>query len=108
MYLSRSDDRPVGPARLHIALIGGGVLTALVTGLLGYAGSSFLEPLYGSVAGIKLSTSLLFDVGVYAAVLGLVLVAIDTLGGPPPDETADPPAHPREPKEPTMAEEGIA
>ncbi len=108
VYLSRSDDRPVGPARLHIALIGGGVLTALVTGLLGYAGSSFLEPLYGSVAGIKLSTSLLFDVGVYAAVLGLVLVAIDTLGGPPPDETADPPAHPREPKEPTMAEEGIA
>lgn len=89
VYLSRADDRPVGPPRLHVALIGGGVLTALVTGLIGYADSSFLQPLYGSLAGTKLSTSLLFDVGVYAAVLGLVLVAIDRLGGAPPDATTE-------------------
>jgi multicomponent Na+:H+ antiporter subunit A len=68
VYLARPDDRAVGSPRLHIALIGGGVLTALVTGLIGYADSSFLQPLYGTFAGTKLSTSLLFDVGVYAAV----------------------------------------
>jgi multicomponent Na+:H+ antiporter subunit A len=82
VYLSRPDDRAVGSPRVHIALIGGGVLTALVSGLLGYADSSFLQPLYGTVAGTKLSSSLLFDVGVYAAVLGLVMVAFDRLGGP--------------------------
>ncbi|MDF2969168.1 MAG: Na(+) antiporter subunit [Nocardioidaceae bacterium] len=83
VYLSRPDDRAVGPPRVHIALIGGGVLTALATGLIGYADSSFLQPLYGTVAGTKLSTSLLFDVGVYAAVLGVVMVAFDRLGAAP-------------------------
>ena len=45
-----------------------------------------------SRGGTKFSTSLLFDVGVYAAVIGLVLVAFDRLGGPsvsmPADESA--------------------
>ncbi|CAN5138527.1 DUF4040 family protein [soil metagenome] len=92
VYLSRPDDRAVGSPRVHIALIGGGVLTALVTGLIGYADSSFLQPLYGTVAGTKLSTSLLFDVGVYAAVLGVVMVAFDRLGASPPDVPAEEPA----------------
>lgn len=91
VYLSRPDDRPVGSSRVHIALIGGGVLTALVTGLIGYADSSFLQPLYGTVADTKLSTSLLFDVGVYAAVLGLVMVAFDRLGAAPTDESTQEP-----------------
>ena len=104
VYLSRPEDRAVGPSRLHLALIGGGVLTALVSGLLGYADSSFLQPLYGTVAGTKLSTSLIFDVGVYAAVLGLVMVAFDRLGAAPPDRSAteDPTEHPTE--EPAILE----
>jgi len=92
VYLSRREDRAVGSPRLHIALIGGGVLIALASGLLGYADSAFLQPLYGKVAGTKLSTSLIFDVGVYAAVLGLVMVAFDRLGSPPPDPPTDQPA----------------
>jgi multicomponent Na+:H+ antiporter subunit A len=91
VYLSRPDDRTVGPPRLHVALIGGGVLTAIVSGLIGYADSAFLEPLYGTVAGTKLSTSLIFDVGVYAAVLGLVMVAFDRLGASPPDAPVEEP-----------------
>ncbi|GAB3780153.1 DUF4040 family protein [Nocardioides pacificus] len=91
VYLSRPDDRAVGSPRLHVALIGGGVLTALVTGLIGYADSSFLQPLYGTFAGTKLSTSLLFDIGVYAAVLGLVMVAFDRLGAAPPDVPVEEP-----------------
>jgi multicomponent Na+:H+ antiporter subunit A len=80
VYLSRSEDGAVGTPRLHLALIGGGVGTALATGLLGYAASAFLEPLSTYVGGVFLGTSLLFDVGVYAAVLGLVMVAFDRLG----------------------------
>lgn len=83
VYLARTEDRAVGSATLHRVLIAGGVLTALVTGLLGYLDSSFLEPLYGKVAGTKLSSSLLFDIGVYAAVLGLVMVTFDRLGTAP-------------------------
>lgn len=90
VYLARPDDRGVGSPRLHVALISGGVLTALTTGLLGFADSSFLQPLYGYVAGVKLSTSLLFDVGVYAAVLGLVMVAFDRLGSAPSAPSATP------------------
>ncbi|WP_110241555.1 DUF4040 family protein [Nocardioides gilvus] len=93
VHLSRPEDRAVGSPRLHIALIGGGVLTALVTGLLGYTDSSFLQPLYGYVAGTKLSSSLLFDIGVYAAVLGLVMVAFDRLGSTPPPATAEDTPH---------------
>ena len=92
VYLSRPEDRAVGSPRLHVALIGGGVLTALVTGLIGYADSAFLQPLYGTVAGTKLSTSLIFDVGVYTAVLGLVMVAFDRLGAAPPGVPAEEPA----------------
>lgn len=92
IYLSRPEDRAVGSPRVHIALIGGGVLTALVSGLTGFTDSSFLQPLYGTVAGTKLSTSLIFDVGVYAAVLGLVMVALDRLGAAPPDVRAEEPA----------------
>jgi multicomponent Na+:H+ antiporter subunit A len=43
--------------------------------------------LYGTLAGTKLSTSLLFDVGVYAAVLGVVMVAFDQLGASSTDES---------------------
>ncbi|NHC22805.1 DUF4040 family protein [Nocardioides sp. IC4_145] len=80
VYLARPEDRPVARPGLHLGLIAGGVLTALGTGLIGYAHSSFLEPLHGYVGGVHVSTSMLFDVGVYAAVLGLVMVAFDRLG----------------------------
>lgn len=104
VYLSRPDDRAVGSPRLHIALIGGGVLTAVVTGLIGYVDSSFLQPLYGTFAGTKLSTSLLFDIGVYAAVLGLVMVAFDRLGAAPDLRAEEPAAStPADPAKEEMA-----
>ncbi|WP_203336535.1 DUF4040 family protein [Nocardioides limicola] len=92
VYLSRPEDRAVGPRALHVGLIGGGVLIALVTGLIGYADSSFLQPLHGYLGGIHVSTSLLFDVGVYAAVLGLVMAAFDRLGTDRPDDVPAEPA----------------
>lgn len=44
------------------------------------AAGSFLEPLHGELLGQKLSSALVFDLGVYAAVLGLVMVAFNLLG----------------------------
>lgn len=44
------------------------------------AGHPFLTPLHAQVAGLSLSSSLLFDLGVYAFVLGLVIAAVERLG----------------------------
>ena len=91
LYLSTSRDRQIGPPRLPLILIGGGVATALGAGFLGYAEGGFLEPLHGYVLGVHLTTSMIFDVGVYLAVLGLVMIAVNLLGasatgGTPPGE----------------------
>lgn len=81
VYLSTSADRQIGPPRLPLVLIGGGVLTAILTGLWGLVvKGSFLEPLHGHVGDTHLSSSMVFDVGVYLAVLGLVMVAFNLLG----------------------------
>lgn len=80
VYLAKVADRPVSRPSLPVLLVAGGVLVAIATGLLGYLSGAFLEPLHWSVAGVKVSSSLVFDVGVYAAVLGLVLVAFNALG----------------------------
>lgn len=80
-YLSTSTDRQIGPPRLPLLLIGGGVVVAVVTGLLGLVGgASFLEPLHAYVGPVHVVTSMLFDVGVYMAVIGLVMLAFNLLG----------------------------
>jgi multicomponent Na+:H+ antiporter subunit B len=63
-------------------LIGAGVVCTAVSGLISLAaGRSFLTGLWGaSVPGIgKLSTVLLFDVGVFLVVVGTTLVMLFTL-----------------------------
>ena len=79
-YLAKDEDRPVARPAIPVALIVGGIIVALATGLLGYLGGEFLEPLYVYALGTKWASSMLFDVGVYAAVLGLVMLAFNVLG----------------------------
>ncbi|ATG50688.1 cation:proton antiporter [Brachybacterium vulturis] len=91
LYLSTSKDRQIGPPRLPLLLIGGGVATALGAGFLGFLRSGFLEPLHGEVLGVALTSAMIFDLGVYLAVLGLVMIAVNLLGasataGASPDE----------------------
>lgn len=71
------------------ALLGTGLLVAVVTGLASLAaGRTFLEsdlasldlPLFGAV---KVTSSLVFDVGVFLLVLGMILGVVDRLGEEP-------------------------
>lgn len=81
LYMSTAKDRAIGPPRAPLYLIGLGIGIAVVTGLLGliFAGS-FLEPLHTYILGQRFTTSMLFDVGVYLAVLGLILLSFNILG----------------------------
>ncbi|MEU3017197.1 DUF4040 family protein [Nocardiopsis sp. NPDC007018] len=77
-------------ARIRLAypvLIAAGVLTAAVTGLLGYADGSFLRPLHAEIplpwgGYYHFTSALVFDVGVYLAVVGVLLTALNQLGMP--------------------------
>ncbi|GAA4506401.1 DUF4040 family protein [Brevibacterium yomogidense] len=81
LYMSTTTDRAIGPPQAPVGLIGGGVLTAVLTGAVGLmAAGSFLEPLHGQFLGQHFTTSMLFDVGVYLAVLGLMLISFNLLG----------------------------
>ncbi|WP_017613919.1 DUF4040 family protein [Nocardiopsis salina] len=75
-------------ARIRLAypmIIGVGILVAVFSGLLGYFDGSFLRPLHteldlplGDYAHI--TTALVFDVGVYLGVVGVILTALNQLG----------------------------
>ncbi|WP_040156385.1 DUF4040 family protein [Mobilicoccus massiliensis] len=81
VYLSTARDRQIGPPRLPIVLIGGGIVVAVGTGLVNLVvEGAFLQPGHTEIAGIHLTTSMVFDAGVYAAVLGLVMAAFNLLG----------------------------
>ena len=81
VYLSTSKDRQVGPPRVPLFLVGGGVMLAVATGLFDLlAAGSFLQPIHFHLFGIHLTTSMFFDAGVYLAVLGLMFVSFNVLG----------------------------
>ena len=98
IYLARESDSPVSKPSTPVTLIGGGLLLAGLTGVGGYALGHFLEPAHGYLLGQHLTSALLFDLGVFAGVLGLVMTAFNTLGAgrgaePVPDGEPDRPEH---------------
>lgn len=89
-YLSAPTDEVTRVERPYLAIAGWGVVVAVGTGLLGLLDGSFLRPLQLDVLGVKVTTALVFDVGVYLAVLGVLLAAVVRLGlSPAPDCRAD-------------------
>lgn len=80
-YLSRGSDayvvRVLSPSRLA----GIGIIIAISSGFLGFVEGGFMYAIHGEVAGEHLTTSLIFDFGIYLAVLGMITQAINQLGG---------------------------
>lgn len=77
--LPRSAD---APSRLRPAgLLAAGLIIAVASGVIGLTQGSFLHPITGSIEigplYQGLTTSLIFDLGVFFAVLGLVAAALD-------------------------------
>ena len=79
-YLSRESDEPVSKPSTPVMLIGGGLMLAGLTGVGGYALGEFLEPAHWYILGQHITSALIFDLGVFAGVLGLVMTAFNTLG----------------------------
>ncbi|KAA9392893.1 DUF4040 family protein [Kocuria coralli] len=99
LYLAAPSDAAARIRWPYLGLIGAGFLVAAGTGFMGYLEGSFLTPLHTEVLGVKLTSPLLFDVGVYLGVLGVMLAAFNLLGRH--DEHSDPthPSHDAEDEE---------
>ncbi|WP_075724386.1 DUF4040 family protein [Corynebacterium aquilae] len=80
-YLARPTDGPVLGKSVPLLLTGVGVLVALATGFAGMFHGSFLYAIHGHVLGEHLSSSMMFDVGVFMAVIGMLSLGINSLGG---------------------------
>lgn len=80
LYLAAPSESAARIKWPYLTLIGAGVIVGVGTGFLGYFEGSFLVPLHAELLGMKLTTALVFDVGVYLAVVGIVLTAFNLLG----------------------------
>lgn len=80
LYLAAPSESAARIRWPYLVLIGSGIVVGTGTGFLGLSEGSFLTPLHLDVFGMKLTTALVFDVGVYLAVIGIVLTAFNLLG----------------------------
>ncbi|MFO7690726.1 MAG: DUF4040 family protein [Cryobacterium sp.] len=80
LYLTASSDAAARIRLPYMLMIGSGILIGVITGIFGYAEGSFLTPLHVDILGAHLTTALVFDVGVYLTVIGVVLASLNLLG----------------------------
>lgn len=80
-YLSKGADEPAVGRMVPLWLTGVGILVAVGSGFLGFIKGGFLYAIHGEVLGQHLTTSLIFDAGIYLAVLGMMTMAFNALGG---------------------------
>ncbi|PRQ12147.1 cation:proton antiporter [Corynebacterium sp. 13CS0277] len=81
-YLARPADGPVLGQRWPLWLTGFGILTALGTGLVGLVvKGSFLYAIHGHIGPEHVSSSMVFDVGVFMSVIGMLALGVNALGG---------------------------
>ncbi|ASO21647.1 multicomponent Na+:H+ antiporter subunit A [Actinoalloteichus hoggarensis] len=84
VYLTAASE---SAARIRLSspgLIASGIVVAAGSGLLGYFDGSLLRPLHADIwmpwGDFHFTTALVFDVGVYLAVIGVLLTALNQLG----------------------------
>ncbi len=81
-YLAAPTDEQARSRLPYLPIAGAGIAVAAVTGFVGLAEGSFLKPLHADVLGYHFTTALVFDLGVYLAVFGVILGALNQLGVP--------------------------
>ncbi|MCS4492114.1 DUF4040 family protein [Corynebacterium sp. ES2715-CONJ3] len=81
IYISYAHDHRIFPVAMPVYLTASGVITAVVAGFIGLSHGSFLYAIHGHIGDQHLTTALIFDVGVYLAVIGMLSMAINALGG---------------------------
>ncbi|MBD8507210.1 DUF4040 family protein [Hoyosella sp. G463] len=84
-YLSASRASRAPIKLPYVGFISSGIALATLTGVLGFLDGSFLKPLHFDIplpgdGYYHFTTALVFDVGVYLAVVGVILVALNKLG----------------------------
>ena len=88
-YLVAPSDSSVKLRFDYAMIIIGGIIISAAIGLAGFVEGSYLRPIvlfeglplpWGTESGFTLTTALIFDLGIYLAVIGAVLVALDRLG----------------------------
>ena len=80
LYLAAPDDE-IAPIRWpYMGLIGAGVIVGAAVGFIGLLEGSYLAPIQWDIFGYTLYSSLVFDLGVYFAVLGVIIGALNMLG----------------------------
>lgn len=80
-YMSKGRDEPVVGEQVPVWLTGIGIIVAISSGFLGLLEGGFLFAIRGEILGEHMTTSLIFDGGIYLAVLGMLTMAINALGG---------------------------
>ena len=80
-YLSQGSDVNAVGEKTPIYLTGIGIIVAISSGFLGFIEGGFLYAIHGEIAGEHMTTSLIFDAGIYMAVLGMLTMAINGMGG---------------------------
>ena len=91
-YLGASADRKAPVAWPYRGLLAAGVIVAVLSGIGGYLVGSFLKPIrfdiplpWGGEYGF--TSAMVFDLGVYVAVLAIIIAVINELGGVRQTET---------------------
>lgn len=83
LYFLAAPSDPAGRIKMSYSwLIGLGIVVGAVTGLFGFLHGSFLAPFDINLGFTTIPSTLIFDFGVYLAVIGVVVAAINLLGTP--------------------------